>query len=107
MLGLGGTHGSPVVSKKSERFQPDIFTMRRSTGRSARNRALKSRASSVTVMPCACAISRRPTKVPNAGSSTGPSAARPVTGFGRSRTTNRFPARAAASMQSYSVQMYV
>ncbi len=107
MLGLGGTHGSPVASKKSERRQPDILTTSSSTGRSARNSALKSSASSATVMPCACEISRRPTNDAKAGSSTGPRAALPVTGFGRSRTTKRLPASAAASMQSYRVQMYV
>ena len=68
---------------------------------------MNSRASSATVIPCACEIGCRPTKVANSLCSTGPSAARPVTGFGRSRTTNRLPASAAASMQSYSVQMYV
>ncbi|CAM5295112.1 hypothetical protein SGRI78S_02374 [Streptomyces griseus subsp. griseus] len=107
MFGLGGTHGSPVSSKKSERRHPDIVTTSSRTGCSRRNSALKNSASSATVIPCAWAISRRPTNVPNAGSSTGPSAARPVTGFGRSSTTRRLPASAAASMQSYSVQMYV
>ncbi len=70
-----------------------------------RNSALNSSASSATVIPCAWEIGCRPTNVANSLCSTGPSAARPVIGFGRSRTTNDRPASWAASMQSKSVQM--
>lgn len=66
---------------------------------------MKSPASSATVIPCACEMGSRPTKVANSLCSTGPSASRPVSGLGRSSTTNRLPMSAAASMQSYSVQM--
>lgn len=83
-------------------------TVSSSTGRPAAcgtNSPLNRSASSATVIPCACAIGSRPTKEAYALSSTGPVAERPVTGFGRSRTRKRLPASAAATMQSYSVQM--
>ena len=74
-------------------------------GSSGRNSALNSPASSPTVIPCCCEIALRPTKVACSGWSTGPYAAVALIGFGRSSTTNRTPAREAATMQSYIVQM--
>jgi hypothetical protein len=56
-------------------------------------------------MPCCWLISRRPTKEANSGVITGPRAATPPIGFGRSSTTNRLPASAAPFIESYIVQM--
>ena len=39
MFGLGGTHGSPVSSKKSERRHPDIVTI--SSSHRARRQELR------------------------------------------------------------------
>ena len=86
MLGDGLTHIRPVSSNHIDRFQPSILTTVRSQGVS--KPALKNIASSPIVMPCATGSAVNAVKPKCCLSASGPSTSRPVTGFGRSSTTN-------------------